>query len=206
VALLRAADAATRGGDEILDFEGDETPVVAINRPLLEAYNAMWDAGRELEVGEPGRALPHMRRALAAIQRARAAERIYLRGRPPAVIVDLAKVRMAGKVDSTPARARLPREALRTTNAARAARLEGALAALARDPAAGVDSLLLLRLDAIGEPEPSSGALAFARVLGEAIEALRAGRDATVPLARARRVLAMEPAPSATLPRWGGAW
>ena len=52
-----------------IDFEGDESPVVAVNKPLLEAYNAMWDAGRELEIGEPGRALPHMRRALAAIQK-----------------------------------------------------------------------------------------------------------------------------------------
>ena len=41
------------------------TPVVAINRPLLEAYNAMWDAGRELGSGEPKRALPAMYAALA---------------------------------------------------------------------------------------------------------------------------------------------
>ncbi|HEU4563025.1 MAG TPA: hypothetical protein VFS05_00195 [Gemmatimonadaceae bacterium] len=214
--VLQAAERATNHGvGEVLDFEGDETPVVAINRPLLEAYNAMWDAGRELEVGEPARALPHMRAALAAIQRARAAERIYLRGRPPAVIVDLARVRMTGKVDSTPAVARTPRPALAGTAARRAARLEGALDLLtARDTsraaaasvAAGIDSLALLRLDAITGGEGSQPAPALARALGEAIDALRAGRDATEPLARARRLLASEPEARPALTRWSGAW
>jgi hypothetical protein len=73
-ALLRAADAATEGhADEALDFAEGESPVVAINRPLLEAYNHMWEAGRHLELGETRQALPPMYRALAAIQRARQA-------------------------------------------------------------------------------------------------------------------------------------
>ena len=87
--LLAAANAATQASAGATDFEGDETPVVAINRPLLEAYNAMWDASRALEVGEPGTALPPMRLALAAIQRARNAERLYLRGKAPVVVVDI---------------------------------------------------------------------------------------------------------------------
>ena len=53
--LLREADEATAPSAEPLDFAGGESPVVAINRPLLEAYNAMWSAGRELGVGADSR-------------------------------------------------------------------------------------------------------------------------------------------------------
>lgn len=197
--LLRAADEATGRGEEgALDFEHDETPVVAINRPLLEAYNAMWDAGRDLDVGEPGSALPHMRRALAWIQRARAAERIYLRGRPPAAVVDVARARLQGKDRGDPA----PRRARRADDPAsrRAERLALALDLLARDPAAGTDSLLLLRVDAIGVDA------ALASALGEAVEALRAGRDATAALVRARRAATAAPRASDGLGAWSGAW
>ncbi|MGH7620945.1 MAG: hypothetical protein ACREMU_01265, partial [Gemmatimonadaceae bacterium] len=111
--LLAAAEAATQSaGAGATDFEGDETPVVAINRPLLEAYNAMWDASRSLEVGEPGTALPFMRAALAAIQRARDAERLYLRGKAPVVILDIAKVRLAGKRDEATSSTLQPRAPL----------------------------------------------------------------------------------------------
>src|SRR6185436_2175891 len=94
--LAAAESVANRAGNTPTDFSEDESPVVAINRPLLEAYNAMWEAGRFLEIGEPDDALPHMRAALAAIQRARQAERIYLRGRPPTQVVDLRDARLKG--------------------------------------------------------------------------------------------------------------
>jgi len=64
--MLAAADSATNAAGT-LDFAEGESPVVAINKPLLEAYNAMWEATRELEAGEPARALPPMRIALEAI-------------------------------------------------------------------------------------------------------------------------------------------
>jgi hypothetical protein len=199
--LLRAADAATSGeGAHALDFEGDETPVVAVNRPLLEAYNAMWAAGRELESGEPGAALPHMRSALAAIMRAREAERLYLRGRAPEVVVDLAKVRLAGKIDSASARARVPRPRLASSSALRAARLDAALLALQSDPAAAMDSLSLLRVDALTD------APRLAAELAAALDSLRAGKDATAPFARARRVAAGAPVAHAHASEWGGAW
>jgi hypothetical protein len=89
--MLARADSATNRTNDPIDFEGGESPVVAVNKPLLEAYNAMWSAGTELEIGEPGRALPHMRRALAAIQKARQAERLYLRGAAPQVVIDVSK-------------------------------------------------------------------------------------------------------------------
>ncbi len=118
--LLAAADSATNQSAGTLEGEGDETPIVALNRPLLEAYNAMWDASTRLNTGEPGEALPYMRAALAAIQRARAAERLYLRGRTPPAVVDLQKVRLAGKRDDATG-ARRARRATRSTRPPRAA-------------------------------------------------------------------------------------
>jgi hypothetical protein len=201
--LLQAAEAATGGADKILDFSEDESPVVATNRPLLEAYQAMWDASRSLEIGEPERALPPMHRALEAIERARQAERLYLRGRPPVVVVDLARVRLSGSRQGVSASARTPRPP-DSHAAGRLHRLERALSLLAgrhetqRD--AAIDSLLLLRVDALAD------APALAASLGTAIDALRAGRDATEALATARRglgeALVVMHGPSA----WGSAW
>ena len=198
-ALLRAADAATRGGDEILDFEGDETPVVAINRPLLEAYNAMWEASRELEQGEPARALPPMRRALDAIQRARQAERIYLRGRAPAVVVDLARVRLTGKETGTDA-TRSPRAPADPAAARRAERLAAAMTLAGSDPAAAVDSLVMLRVESLDV------APGFAAALGSAIDALRERRDASALLARVRRAAEGSLRVGTGLGAWSGVW
>jgi hypothetical protein len=196
--LLKAADRATgSGAAEALDSHGDESPVVAVNKPLLEAYNAMWDAGRELEGAEPGRAIPPMRRALAAIQRARQAERVYLRGRPPAVVVDVARVRLQGTDKGAP-NVRLPRAAGDDPADRLGARLTRTLEQLAASPAAAVDSLTLLRVDALAD------APRLAAALGEAVELLRAGRDATDALVRARRVAGLVPSPAAPLGLWGG--
>jgi hypothetical protein len=198
-ALLRAASEATGRGSEILDFEGDETPVVAINRPLLEAYNAMWEASRELEQGETGRALPPMRRALAAIQRARQAERIYLRGKSPAVVVDLARVRLTGK-DRGETSARSPRSPIDTPAARRAERLAMAIELAARSPAAAIDSIVLLRVESLDVAPQLASALA------DALEAMRAGRDATTLLARARRIAEGNTRASGALGSWSGVW
>jgi hypothetical protein len=199
--LLRAAEEATAEGvGEALDFAEGESPVVAINRPLLEAYNAMWEAGRELDIGQPARALPHMRSALAAIQRARQAERIYLRGRPPAIVVDVERARLAGNIDSVEAAPRTPRPPLDDAAMHQARRLEAVLRLLPADGSAAVDSLLLIRLDLL-EASPRA-----ARSLGEAVERLRAGRDATDALVAARRQLTGAPDRRTHLPRWDGAW
>lgn len=198
--LLAAADSATQvTAGAATDFGEDESPVVAVNRPLLEAYGAMWDATRALDIGEPGAALPHMRAALAAMERARAAERLYLRGKVPTVIVDLNRVRLAGKLEGAGSSVRTPDARLDTTRAQRAARLERALDLLAANPSASLDSLLALRVDALGR-EP-----ALAAALGRATEALRTGQSATEALLLARRIAGGEPLQSTT-PLWGGAW
>ena len=198
-ALLRAASAATGKGDEILDFEGDETPVVAINRPLLEAYNAMWEASRELDQGETGRALPPMRRALAAIQRARQAERIYLRGKAPTVVVDLARVRLTGK-ETGAANARAPRQPVDPGAARRAERLAAAIELASRVPAAAIDSLVLLRVESL------DAAPRLATAIADALDAMRSGRDATTLLARARRVADGTVRGAGRIGAWSGVW
>lgn len=196
-ALLRAAEKATVISGSPTDFEHDETPVVAINRPMLEAYNAMWDAGRALDGGEPARALPPMYVALAAIQRARAAERLYLRGSPPRVVVDLARVRLQGKEQGSPG-PRAPRPAVDLARAGVLARFGAALDALALDPAAGVDSLIVLRL-AVADRLPAA-----ADALEGAIAVVRASGNATDALRRVRRALDDGFVAADTLSPWGG--
>ncbi|MCA0376863.1 MAG: DUF4175 domain-containing protein [Gemmatimonadetes bacterium] len=166
--------------------EGSDGPVIAVNAPLLEAYNAMWDAGRALEQGDPHAAIPPMRRALAAIEAARAASRLYLRGRPPQVIVDIARVRLTGK-DTGGVSVRGAGAPLADMLAPLDARLVRAAVLAARGDAASVaaarDSLALLRLDAL-QPAP-----AFAAAVDGVLAALARAGDATPAFTAARRVL-----------------
>jgi len=196
--ILAAAErAANAGAERMLEVETDETPVVAINRPLLEAYNHMWRAASELEIAKPGAAIPWMERAIEALQRARAAERIYLRGRPARVVVDLAKVRGTGKDRGTPT-ARAPRVPLDAERGARLARFDRALDLVSVDASAAADSILLLRITL---PEHEGAA---ARSLDRAADALRRGGDVTPALQGARRALAGSPVRSGALLPWGG--
>jgi hypothetical protein len=199
--LLRRAATVTGGNPaEAMDVEGDETPILAVSKPLLEAFNAMWDAGRSLEQGEPARALPPMRRALAAIERARQAERIYLRGRPSAIVVDVARARLTGK-DKGSTALREPRSVADPIARRRSETFARATALLARDPSAAADSLLVLRVGALGD------APALAAALDDAARAARRGDAAAIPLAwaRVRRALGGVPRRSDSLPVWGGA-
>jgi len=199
--LLAAASAAT-GADLSQPLEGreEETPIVAVNRPMLEAYNHMWDAGRALEIGEPAKAIPPMRKAIIALQKARAAERIYLRGKAPTAVIDIAKVRLAARpaADTMHPAPRTSRAPLDAKARARLASLARAAELAVRDAAAAADTLALLRVDALAD----SPALAAAS--GEAADALRAGRDATAAFVRARRIAAGASARVDSLEGW--AW
>ena len=199
--LLAAASAAT-GADLSQPLEGreEETPIVAVNRPMLEAYNHMWDAGRALEIGEPAKAIPPMRKAIIALQKARAAERIYLRGKAPTAVIDIAKVRLAARpaADTMHPAPRTSRAPLDAKARARLASLARAAELAVRDAAAAADTLALLRVDALAD----SPALAAAS--GEAADALRAGRDATAAFVRARRIAAGASARVDSLGGW--AW
>jgi hypothetical protein len=198
--VLKRADAVTSTAGNVMDVEGDETPILAINKPLLEAFNAMWDAGRALEVGEPAKAVAPMRIALAAIEKARTAERIYLRGKPSTVIVDVAKARLAGK-DKGVSSISVPRVALDPIVRRRSATFERVSALMARDPDAAADSLLLMRVDALGD------APQLAAALDDAARALRKHDNAAIPLAwmRVRRSLGCAAEQRAGITPWLGA-
>ena len=143
-----------------------------------------------------------MRAALAAIQRARAAERLYLRGKPPNIVLDIAKLRLTGKREGIDPVGRAPRGSLAAEELARRARFSGALELLAqgRNAAAAVDSLILLRVEVLADQAP------LAAALETAIDDLRSGRDATGSLRAARRALIGEPSTARTDARWSGAW
>jgi hypothetical protein len=195
--MLARADSATNQSTDPIDFEGGESPVVAVNKPLLEAYNAMWSASTELEIGEPGRALPHMRRALELIEKARKAERVYLRGAPPAVVIDVSKARLKGKDKGSTS----TRRALSPADSAahsRLVRFANIVDLVQRDQRAAIDSLLILRIDALSD-EPS-----FASALSAAADAMRRGKsnEASDALSRARRVLAGPAIAQDSLARW----
>jgi hypothetical protein len=196
--MLARADSATNRSTDPIDFGGGESPVIAVNKPLLEAYNAMWDASTELEVAQPGRALPHMRRALAAIQRARAAERVYLRGRPPEIVVDVNKARLQGK-DKGTSSSRRPNSAADSATLRRIERFTNIVGLVGRNSSVAIDSLLVLRIDALVD------APSFAAAIGDATNAMRRGQSTTAAeaLARARRLLAGEPIARDSLARWG---
>jgi hypothetical protein len=114
------------------------------------------------------------------------------------VVVDLAKVRLAGKKDGIGPGARAPRTSEDLARARRAERFDAAMSLLASGGPVGqgVDSLLLLRAELIGA-DPAAAA-----PLGDAIDALRAGRDATGFLVSARRALAGAPAATGGLGTW----
>ena len=194
LAAAQRSNIAKTGTEQ--EQQGDETPVVAINKPLLTAYNHMWQAATFLELGEPGAAVPWMKKALDALQVARAAERIYLRGKTRAVVVDIERIRLQGKDKGSPA-LRTPRQTLDPTRGARLARFDAALNLAHTMPGAAADSLLLLRLELIGRDDIAS------RDLEAAANAIRSGKNATNALVRARRTLVGGIERRNTISPWG---
>lgn len=174
--------------DEITEFK---------NPDLTAAYNALWEAVRSLKVAEPAPALPPMRVALIALDRARLANRLYLRGMPPRIIVNLQRVRLTGEERGSSS-SRTPRSFADSARVRLSARFATALDLFEKEPARAITELALMRVDALSSlPD-------FAAALGEATDAIRAGRDATLPLLRARRALDGPPQATPGLPPWSG--
>ncbi|HEX2722624.1 MAG TPA: hypothetical protein VHM24_06870 [Gemmatimonadaceae bacterium] len=182
-------------------LEGEESDnVYAVQNPdLFQAYQELWAAVRSLQIAEPQPALPHMRAALKALDRARLANRLYLRGIPPKVIVDLARVRMTGKEKGT-ANSRTPGSAADSARALLERRFTSAVELIPRNAAGALRELTMLQVEAL------STAPAFAGAIGEAIDAFRKSRDATIPLLRARRALSGDPVAKPGLSPWTGGW
>lgn len=183
----------------IEEMEPPDDVTESKNPDLSAAYNALWQAVRSLQIAEPEPALPSMRVALKALDRVRLANRLYLRGMPPKVIVDLARVRMTGKEKGS-ASTRTPRTAADSARVNLERRFSDAIELIESKPAGAIRAFTLLQVDALST-SPS-----FASAVGEAIEAFRKGRDATLPLLRARRVLSGDPVGTPGLPSWAGGW
>ncbi|MGH7623348.1 MAG: hypothetical protein ACREMU_13475, partial [Gemmatimonadaceae bacterium] len=122
---------------------------------------------------------------------------VYLRGAAPPVVVDVSAARLQGpEKGASSVRAPVPAD---TAEAARARRFARIVAQARRHPAAAIDSLLVLRIDAL------AGAPDFAAALHDAATAMRGRRpdDAATALAHARRLLAGAPVVRDSIARWG---
>jgi hypothetical protein len=135
--------------------------------------------------------------ALRVLDRARAGNRVYVRGGAPTLVVNTARVRLTGQ-DKPDAGPRTAEPATDTAALAAISRLD-TIAQLARNtPVAAADSIVVLRLAVTGT-WPSA-----AVALEDAVLALRASRDPAASLARARRVIAGAPVVVRGLSAWDG--
>ncbi len=190
------ADAAP---DPTAPLEEEEPDRVRENKnpDLFEAFNELWAAVRSLQIAEPAPALPHMRAALKALDRVRLANRLYLRGTPPKVIVDIARVRMTGKTKGTSS-SRIPGSAADSARLGLERRFNDAIDLIGKKPEEAVRAITLMQVDAL------SVSPAIASALAEAVDAFRRGRDATLPLLRARRAIFGGSSGTGGLPAWSG--
>jgi len=151
-------------GDSAATIEQMEAPeqiTGAKNPDLVTAYNALWQAVRSLQIAEPAPALPPMRIALKALDRARLANRLYLRGTPPKIVVNIERVRLSGKEKGTPS-TRTPRSFADSARVRLSSRFSAVLDLIEKQPARAMTELALMRVDALPSlPD-------FAAALGEA--------------------------------------
>jgi len=181
----------------VAEMEAPEEITGTKNPDLVTAYNALWQAVRSLQIAEPAPALPPMRVALTALDRARLANRLYLRGAPPKIIVNLERIRLTGKEKGSSS-TRTPRSFADSARVRLSARFSSVLDLIEKEPARAITELALMRVEALPSlPD-------FAAALGEATDAIRAGRDVTLPLLRARRALNGPPEATPGLPLWSG--
>ncbi|HSM36361.1 MAG TPA: DUF4159 domain-containing protein, partial [Longimicrobiales bacterium] len=174
--VLEAANRATGTGDEeALEHRHDEGAVLSVNRDLLAAYNAMWEAERHLRQAAAGASLPPQHRALDLLQQIRSGERVFARGRVAVPPVDVAAARGTGELDGVrpAARAAAPATGARATRAAELESLVRRWAELAPEATALAASEIAVRLYEDPAVDPRAGAL-----VGRAAEAARAGRRA----------------------------
>lgn len=185
--VLEAASASTGAGTlEEVSHLHDDAPVISVNRTLLAAYNAMWEAERSLQQTEPAAAIPHQYEALRLLQEAQQGERVYARGRVETPPVDVGATRGTGKLDDAEPAPRAGAPALPQARP-HLARLEG-IASSIEGPGVA-DELASLAADLLADPRVDPRAAAL---LSRAADAARAGRteEAARQLRSARALLA----------------
>lgn len=168
-----------------------------ISRKLRKAADLMWTAREGLGIARPDTAMPVMVRILAILDEIRLANRYHFRGVLPPVPVDIARARLTG-TGAASVGDRAARERLREARVALARRLENLVTLSRTAPTAAADSLVYVRLKALTVAPTAAASLSLA------IDALRAGRNASADLVRARRALG-SPAVALRGPlEWGG--
>jgi hypothetical protein len=181
--------------------------LTAPERALLDSASyAMGEAAARLSGRAPRAALPSERRALLMVDSARSlSRRLYLRSRPPRLLVDVDRIRLSGTDRPDPS-ARSPGRA-DTGDTRWLARLVGIAHLLEPGPdslqasalcSAAVDSLVVLRVAVLSTRPELGGALT------RAIDAIHTGRDPRPALGRARALLT-DPATTSTGLRSEGA-
>ena len=204
-ALARIGDDVEQRLDEVIATETGEEPGAHVHAEgeraaedprLREASLALRDGLTELRVARTGPALPHLYRARRALDAYRVAARYYVRGRVKEVVVNTARARLAGR-DSGRAGAGEPRAPLAGAEALRRAYAD-AVRELPAHRERAAERLTLVRVDAL-RTDP-----ALAATLGDAVSALRAGRDASPALLRARHFLFGVAVVRDSLPLWSG--
>ena len=123
----------------------------------------MTDAARSLAVALPDTALPPARRALSALDSARVMNRLYLRGTPPTIVVNTARVRLAGPPGGPTSDTAAPAH---RTPSPRADSLRAIVLRFIEQPSPHADSLTLLQVAAAPvdtAPAPAHGEAAAAR-------------------------------------------
>jgi len=172
-----------------------ETPSSKI---LRQAAIKMQDAQTELSIVQVGAALPHMREALKLLERVRDANRYWLRGLLTSKPIEIEKIRLTG-TDRASVGGRDPRRRAEDPRLALLARFDRAIPLVEKGEAAGRDSLRLILVAALTEAKD------VAAPLGEALEAMRDGRDPKSALVQARRRLERRTEAEGALSSWRGA-
>jgi hypothetical protein len=172
-------------------------PPDPVNADLRIAYDAMWEAGRELRVASPETAIPPMRTALDALDRARMANRVYLRGGTPRIVVDLQRVRLTG-TERGRSSVRSPRAAENDRARILAERLGAVASDSSMAAAARANALNEIRVEALSVSPRAAAPLA------DATAALRAGREPGESIAAAMAELTGEPLVRERPAPWSG--
>jgi hypothetical protein len=193
--LKNKVDRILRGGDR-----GEGEAMSAPERVLFDTtLAAMTDASMSLAIAEVQEALPRELVALAALDTIRMMQhRLYLRGQPPVIVVNLARVRLTGtsKPEAGVRAGQVATDSVRQRLVLALGRIVGGSQSLDRPGVA--DSLTLLQVDALGIDPALAGAL------GDAASAVRGHVDPRPALVRARRLVSGGTSVDSEPVAWGG--
>ncbi len=168
--------------------------------PLLRsAQESLDDARRSLYLIETAEAIRLMYSALDALKKFSAANKYYIRGKAPDILVDLNRSRMAGK-DTGYATRRSPGAVTDTARKGWSRVLEEALLSHRNAPEHALELLAGIHVAAVRSHSSAAPAI------GDLIGALRAGRVPVIEIARARNAIDGGAMVIDSLPSWIIRW